>query len=291
MNDPHMTDKEMDAVMRMWMQEAPAGQPDGSRLVGNVVGRLGSTRRRRRRWWPLTIVHGRTTTSTALERHNGRPDPVPAFDDHTPSVTGRTHIMVSPAKAFAVGALVFAIGGAFLIARPFGPEVAGVPGAVADAAPEPPVEFTGTWCIGPAVAPDRAGTETTVEVGDEGMSLTRNRGGAWRNTVTMSDPRLQGDAYQTYEGDTYSLPGTATGPGVIASTLSIVNEDGAWVSATYRATDADGTEKGDGPNFFIGEGAYEGLIAVMDSHEVGECADVQGVIFDGAPVPEPYRPE
>src|SRR5262245_13085271 len=35
----------------------------------------------------------------------------------------------------------------------------------AGGAPAPPTEFTGTWCNGPEVAPDRVGTETTIEVG------------------------------------------------------------------------------------------------------------------------------
>jgi len=161
-----------------------------------------------------------------------------------------------------------------------------------EAAPQPPVEFTGSWCIGPPVAPDRAGSETTLEVGDEGMTLTRYRDGAWRNTVTMSDPRLQGDAFQTYESDRYTTPEAAWSPGVIAATLSIVNEDGAWMSALYGATFADGTDMGSSPNVFVGQGAYEGLIAITEQPSgSGQCLDVRGIIFDGTPVPEPYLPE
>jgi hypothetical protein len=164
------------------------------------------------------------------------------------------------------------------------------------AAPQPPAEFTGIWCIGPEVAPDRAGTETTLEVGDGGLVLTRNRGGAWRNAVAMSDPRLQGDAYQTYETDSY-----ADGPRVDSSTMSIVNEDGAWVARRYRTTGAL-AESTDTGTVFIGEGAYDGLIAFMSDHrapvqrpeevppEYEGCEAVRGVIIDGA-VAESYRPE
>ena len=48
MNDQPMTDKEIDAVLRTWTPDAPAGHPDRSRVVGNVVRQLHSTRRRRR---------------------------------------------------------------------------------------------------------------------------------------------------------------------------------------------------------------------------------------------------
>jgi hypothetical protein len=143
-----------------------------------------------------------------------------------------------------------------------------------EAAPQPPVEFTGVWCIGPPAA---------------------DRASAWRNAVSMSDPRLQGDASQTYE--THSYPGIS----LISSTLSIVNEDGAWVSRRYRST---GTPAGDTDSgvVFIGEGAYEGLIAFMleDGPEVprpeeipsefaATCNETQGVIIDGA-VAKPYIP-
>jgi hypothetical protein len=162
-------------------------------------------------------------------------------------------------------------------------------------APQPPAEFTGVWCIGPEVAPDRNGTITTIELGDDGLTLTRNQGGAWRNAVSMSDPRLQGDAYQTYETDTYDPPSIE----VISSTLSIVNEEGAWVSRHYssRGTPAGSTDTG---NVFIGQGAYEGLIAFMSTGapvlrpegitaEYVGCEELQGIIIDDA-VAEPFLP-
>ena len=86
-----------------------------------------------------------------------------------------------------------------------------------------------------------------------------------------------------------------------SSTLSIVNEEGAWVSRRYRSTGtpADAVDTGD---VFIGEGAYEGLIAFMSedgapvdrpegiSAEYEDCTELRGVIIDGA-VAEPYLPE
>jgi len=194
-------------------------------------------------------------------------------------------------------ARVAAIGAAtlFMAVLATGAIVAGAqspaPAPPEEAAPQPPTEFTGTACwYGPEVAPDRAGTETTLEVGDEGVVLTRLRRGAWQNhnDVSMSDPRLQGIGYQTYESDAYAMPGSATGPIIDVQTLSIVNEDGAWVSTRYRAT-VDGSDTAiPAVDVFIGQGAYEGLIAIMET--AGPCSG-PGVILDGAPVPEPYIPE
>jgi len=40
----------------------------------------------------------------------------------------------------------------------------------------------------------------------------------------------------------------------------------------------------------VGEGGYEGLIAIFEeTAELSSCGiEVHGVIFDGAPIPEPY---
>jgi hypothetical protein len=228
----------------------------------------------------------------------GPPHPVDALAitrlAKTPTPRWRIRSMFSPAKAITAAALVVGVGSVLLIAQPFS-QRASAPGAATDAAPQPPTEFTGIWCIGPAVSVEGNGTSTAVKVADE-LSVNRYRGGTWRNAVVMSDPRLQGDAYQTYEQDTYT-----SGPSVIASTLSIVNDDGAWVATYYRAT-ADGSEPGDTDDLFIGEGAYEGLVALMgpgtpvrtpEGLPIGysDCQESSGVIFDQPPVPVPYLGE
>jgi hypothetical protein len=115
MSDPHMTDKELDAVIRAWMPEAPTGQPDRSRVVGSVVSRLGSTRGRRRRWWPFSVFRPEATPPWLTDQ----PSPISAGYDHTPTVIGRTQTMFSPAKVVTVGAFVVGIGGVRLIAQPF----------------------------------------------------------------------------------------------------------------------------------------------------------------------------
>ena len=171
------------------------------------------------------------------------------------------------------------------------------------AAPQPPVEFTGRIICGPPVSSDRAGDSETLEVGDEGLFLTRYRGGAWRQTVTMTDPRLEGTIYETWESDTYAMQGAEEGAGVWAGTHRVENEAGAWESRGYGGSFSDGTAIGaeagletkdtlaaTADSVWIGEGAYAGLIAVMEStpFETGCGFEVRGIIFEGAPVPEPY---
>lgn len=161
-----------------------------------------------------------------------------------------------------------------------------------------PVEFTGTIRCGPPVSADRAGTEETLEVGGDGMVVTQSRGGAWKQALAMSDPRLDGTVYHTYETDEYTLPGGDDGPSVGAMTHRIENDGGAWESrvifASYREGAAIGRDDSlDPPSVLIGEGAYHGLIAVMEVTAELEypCGfEVRGMIFAGAPVPEPYVP-
>jgi hypothetical protein len=156
-------------------------------------------------------------------------------------------------------------------------------------APQPPVEFTGTISCGPSV---RNPTEETLDVGDDGAVVVRNRNGAWQQVVTMSDPRLEGAIYHTYESDVYQAPeGTGDGPGVAGHTVRITNDGGTWESRGTSATFADGSPIGDPPDILVGSGGYEGLIAiyvVTEEREQGCVIDVHGIIFAGAPVPEPY---
>ena len=160
----------------------------------------------------------------------------------------------------------------------------------AASAPQPPVEVSGRITCGPPV---RSGSGETVELGNEGMVLTRDRDGAWRQDVTMSDPRLEGTVHHTFEVDTYAMPSRDSGPEVWAATRRIENEAGSWEVRAYGGSYPDGTPIGNAPAVYIGEGAYEGLIAILDESPLaGACgADVRGLIFDGAPVAQPYVSE
>jgi hypothetical protein len=156
---------------------------------------------------------------------------------------------------------------------------------------QPPAEVTGRIMCGP---PQRSTSNETLDVGDEGLVLTRDRGGAWRQTAKMSDQRLEGTIYHTYETDAYAKPGAKTGPGVWAATRRIENEAGAWETISYGGSYSEDTPIGDSSTVvYVGEGAFEGLIAILEETPLEDpCgADVRGIIFDRAPVPEPYDPD
>ena len=62
----------------------------------------------------------------------------------------------------------------------------------------------------------------------------------------MSDPRLEGAIYHTYEADLYRAAGAdADGPTVTAYTWRITNDGGTWETRGNMATFADGSSIGD----------------------------------------------
>jgi hypothetical protein len=129
------------------------------------------------------------------------------------------------------------------------------------------------------------------EVGDEGLVLTRSRGGTWRQTIDVTDPRLEGDIYQRWESDGYAVPEGKTGPTVAAMRWRIENDEGAWQGGQTELVLADGTQLRS-LTTLTGEGAYEGLTALMSvvGFEEGCTADIRGVIVEGVPAHEPYGP-
>ena len=122
-----MTNKQLSPVVRAWLQRTDVGPEDVHRSTGLVSARVEQTRQRGR-WWPLPPIRHDHQPPTTDQTSNAQPSPIPASNGHTPTVIGRTQSMLSPVKAITAGALVFAIGGALLIAQPFD-QHGSVPGA------------------------------------------------------------------------------------------------------------------------------------------------------------------
>ena len=135
-----MNDERMQSLLEEEFRAMDTAPSDVDRSTREVLQRKAHVRQRSR-WWPFPVFYRRTQSPTTNDTTHDQPSPIPAANGHTPTVIGRTQSMLSPVKAITAGAIVFAVGGVFLIAQPFGQQ-GSVPGAEADFAP--PVEVTGT---------------------------------------------------------------------------------------------------------------------------------------------------
>ncbi len=285
MNESQLNDREIVAILRTWLQGASSDPPDRSRVVGDVVGRLGTTRRRRRRWWPFSASHRAAPTDEALAT-DYQPDPIPATNGHTTTITGKTQSMFSPTKAITTGAIVFALGGVFLVAQPFDRQGGSVPGA----ATEVPGVETGVLVTGGWVSRDAAASHE-FEEGVDVEGGFRERGELTVGQLQMSDERLSGELTWTREADRFFDPAevlTAADVSLINfadvtwGTVSLVNDGGAWEGRQIGTSDAFA----DGASItyieLVGTGGYEGWSAILFEQE-GPIGVVpwSGVIFPG----------
>jgi hypothetical protein len=148
-----------------------------------------------------------------------------------------------------------------------------------------PGEFT--ICI-PMNTPLRTGTDERVVIAHpEGdMTMERTRGYTWTGIHTATDPRFSGAHYYSWDGDTYTLGSGDDGPVAYAEGLRIENAEGAWQGQARGATLPDGASW-TGPLVMTGEGAYEGLTAVLLWTDDACFLDLRGIIieFPDPPVP------
>lgn len=101
---------------------------------------------------------------------------------------------------------------------------------------------------------------------------------------TMSDPRLEGEVTTKFSVDFYS--GEFADLNIGSSAFSIENDEGAWRERFQLGGGFPwGSESAQGFSVLDGEGAYEGLLAVL---EVGDGeGGIRGFIFDGEFPPPP----
>jgi hypothetical protein len=107
----------------------------------------------------------------------------------------------------------------------------------------------------------------------------------------MSDPRLEGDYYISYDSNDYE---SSTVTSVGTGTWRIENGEGAWQGSFTNIKYPDSTTVVS--TTLVGEGAYEGLTALWEStnRRPVECAwAVRGLILEGdvPAAPEPYLAE
>jgi hypothetical protein len=157
----------------------------------------------------------------------------------------------------------------------------------------PPTEFTARSECGPFVGNEVLERVTGQTEDGDPVVRTERRGNAWLIVWEASDPRLQGTLTLSSSEDSYDVEGASGGPTAInRETMHIENADGAWKGTLLGFSSGD--EASESPmRLLIGEGAYEGLTALLyqitTPEEVGlACAaDHRGIVFEQAPPLEP----
>jgi hypothetical protein len=186
-----------------------------------------------------------------------------------------------------------------LIAVAVGSAVGGVPvGATTEPPGSPPDEATEestvaapvpvTGCLDPGPYVGPPGTKEWVEIpsSDGAIRLSRLRGDTYQQAWTeVSDPRLAGTFTRSWDEDEYFQ-----GPAflsIVVTTDRIENDEGAWQgsAAVWYRPDTE-SEQSFAPAVLVGEGAYEGLTAILSGVGSHEPCSVTGYIIEGSiPVP------
>lgn len=105
--------------------------------------------------------------------------------------------------------------------------------------------------------------------------VTRKRGEGWGClTWTTDDPRFSGVSENTWNSDSVIVNGRAGE--IVAGRERIENEDGAW-EGTWTELSI-GSELSENAGWYVGEGAYEGLVAYVVIADSRGSATVWGVI-------------
>lgn len=254
-----MTDPRLEPGLRAWLKDTEARPEDARRSTDKVMARV-EEGGQRGRWWPLPVFDRTARTPTATDATAYQPSPVPATNGHAPIAIGRTKTMFSPARAIVAGAVVFALGGLFLVGRPFDQQQAPQPGAESA-----PVGIVAEVAVGPDVTYFTGTSQCTSErVGStsvEGISQSQIHSTC---AFATTDDRLNG----TLEvGNTVYSYGPGGGPWTAEGVLT--TEEGSWRGTSQGVYDLNGASPlGTAGNVFhyghaeyIGEGAYEGLVA------------------------------
>ena len=253
-----MSDEQMQSVFDEWFEDTDPQPPNAQRIASRVLADVPQTRQRGR-WLPFRLFRPKPPTPTATDTTEYQPNPIPATNGQTPTVIGRTSSMLSPVKAITAGAIVFALGGAFLISQPFDQQLATVPAAETDNGRAPTIAVTGT--------------------------ATMMEGPRQRESWETTDPRLNGISILEIE---YLTPDN-TIPGYLMFGRTLETDEGTWrqlpvPTARLPLEGPDGTREWTRvfDMVLIGEGEYEGLafLAQATWQTDAPALDLDGYIVD-----------
>lgn len=184
--------------------------------------------------------------------------------------------MFGPVRAIIAGALVFALGGLFLVAQPFDQQ-GSVPGVPTDEGIGKVTPFEGVMVY------EANPVQAVLEALPNGVIT--NRG--WFGTMTvaeMNDPRLEGTVSNMWNWDQIL---TGEVHSVWVGDLRIENPGGAWqMRPIVNFTLPDGTPTV-WTGIFDGEGDYEGLTAIAEVTKGTGRYNLRGLVIDGEIPPPP----
>ncbi len=251
-----MNTDQLTPVVRWWLRQTEATPPDAHRSACQVMARMPYVRQRGR-WWPLPVFGRRTSLAASNSDREQRLAAMPDTTHRIPTAIGRTQAMFSPVKVIIAGALVFALGGLFLVAQPFEQQEVGVPAAQMTELPGVTVAAT-----------------QDCDIYTDPVTCT----------YTASDPRVTGTLTHTYTGD---IGGPATAEAeLVWADATLEGPEGSWTGHLYIVW----TEPTQAFAVLSGTGAYEGwqYVASGIDPEADGDHDWTGIIYEGE-LP-PYGP-
>jgi len=162
--------------------------------------------------------------------------------------------------------------------------VTGVAAAQSESDSSRVTQFTGT------ITEENWNFESAVDWEEDGVYYSRGAIAEW--TVEWTDPRLPSQMWHSLDFEEY-LPSTPDGAVPYATSVLLRGEDGSWLG-TGRGI---GYDEGFVQVVLVGEGAYEGLYAILDRKDATLPDDTVQRTFDGfivdgelTPMPDPIEP-
>ncbi len=126
---------------------------------------------------------------------------------------------------------------------------------------------------------------------EDGVLYSRGMVGEW--TVWWSDPRLPSKMWHRLDYEGYGTDESDGGVTPYATSVLLMDDQGSWVG-TGRGV---GYDEGFVQTVLVGEGAYDGLYAIIDRHDTvlsngHPMRQFVGFIFEGelTPMPDPVVP-
>jgi hypothetical protein len=244
-----MKDERYWPVLGTWLKDTTEAPPDPGQTSRKVSERLSQTPQLRRQWWLPSMRRSPTPSSEGGRPIDDQPASILTTKDSFSTTTGRTRLMFSPVKAIIVGAIIFVLGGAFLIAQPTDQRPVAAPGAEA-------TRVEGT----------RVSVAQSCDRGVEPPACT------W----TSDDPRLTGTFTHEESGTIVSVAGDDGDFWWADATLE--GAEGSWSGRLYLSA----TEPSWGFAVLSGVAAYEGWHYVATGiGGDGRHDDWTGIVYEG----------